>query len=119
VLADYRGKVVVLDFWYRGCGWCIRAMPQIKQIATTFEDQPVAVLGMNTDRDEEDARFVIDRLGLNYPSLKGEGLPEKFGVRGFPTLLVIDPQGIVQDVHIGYSPDLTEKVGQSIRKLLK
>jgi peroxiredoxin len=118
-LTDYRGKVVVLDFWYRGCGWCIRAMPQIKQIATTFEDQPVAVLGMNTDRDEQDARFVVDRLGLNYPSLKADGLPEKFGVRGFPTLLVIDRQGIVQDVHIGYSADLNEKLGQSIHKLLK
>ena len=32
-LADYHGKVLVLDFWYRGCGWCIRAMPQIKQLA--------------------------------------------------------------------------------------
>ncbi len=35
-LEDYRGKVVLLDFWYRGCGWCIRAMPQLKQLADEF-----------------------------------------------------------------------------------
>ena len=31
-LADFKGKVIVLDFWYRGCGWCIMAMPQIKEV---------------------------------------------------------------------------------------
>ena len=38
-----RGKVVVLDFWYRGCGWCIRAMPQMKQLADDFSETPDAV----------------------------------------------------------------------------
>ncbi|MBM4049319.1 MAG: TlpA family protein disulfide reductase, partial [Planctomycetes bacterium] len=79
-LDDYRGKVIVLDFWYRGCGWCIKAMPQIKQVVDHFRDRPVAVLGMNTDRKEEDARFVTDKVKLNYPTLKAEGLPEKYKV---------------------------------------
>jgi peroxiredoxin len=48
-LGDYRGKVVVLDFWYRGCGWCIKAMPQLNALAGQFEGRPVALLGMNTD----------------------------------------------------------------------
>ena len=95
-LAGCRGKVLVLDFWYRGCGWCIRAMPQMKQVATHFQGRPVAVLGMNTDRDQADAQFVVDKLALNYPTLKAEGLPEKYGVRGFPTLLVIDQAGVVR-----------------------
>jgi hypothetical protein len=49
-LSEYRGKVVVLDFWYRGCGWCIKAMPQLNALAAEFEGRPVAVLGMNTDK---------------------------------------------------------------------
>ena len=118
-LADYRGKVVILDFWYRGCGWCVRAMPQMKQIATHFKDQPVAVIGMNTDRNEDDARFVIKKMGLNYTNLKAEGLPEKYKVQGFPTLLIIDQAGIVRDIHVGYSPQLREEVVGSVEKLLK
>ena len=113
-----RGKVVVLDFWYRGCGWCIRAMPQVKQIATHYRGQPVEIFGMNTDREEADARFVIEKLALNYPNLKAEGLPEKYGVQGFPTLVIIDQMGVVRDFHVGYSPMLAESVIASVDKLL-
>jgi thiol-disulfide isomerase/thioredoxin len=117
-LADYRGKVVVLDFWYRGCGWCIRAMPQINQLAADFQNQPVAVLGMNTDRDEKDARFVVEKMKLTYPVLKAEGLPEKYGVQGFPTLIIIDQAGKVHDIHVGYSPTLRADVAKVIKELL-
>jgi thiol-disulfide isomerase/thioredoxin len=117
-LKDYRGKVVVLDFWYRGCGWCIRAMPQINQLADDFKDQPVAILGMNTDREEKDAKFVVEAMALKYPILKAEGLPQKYGVQGFPTLILIGPDGTVHDLHVGYSPTLREEVAKEIKGLL-
>jgi thiol-disulfide isomerase/thioredoxin len=117
-LADYRGKVVILDFWYRGCGWCIKAMPQIKEVVDHFQAMPVAVLGMNTDADEKDARFVVDKLMLNYPTLKAQGLPEKYNVSGFPTLIVIDQKGVVRARHVGYSPKLREELIKTIDDLL-
>jgi thiol-disulfide isomerase/thioredoxin len=117
-LKEYRGKVVVLDFWYRGCGWCVRAMPQINQLAEDFKDQPVAILGMNTDREEKDAKFVVEAMALKYPNLKAAGLPQKYGVQGFPTLILIGPDGTVRDLHVGYSPTLREDVAKEIRALL-
>jgi len=117
-LKEYGGKVVVLDFWYRGCGWCIRAMPQIKQLAEDFKQKPVAVLGMNTDREPKDAQFVIDAMDLNYATLKATGLPEKYKVQGFPTLIVIDQAGVIRRVHVGYSPTLRQDVGKLIESLL-
>jgi peroxiredoxin len=117
-LSDLRGQVVVLDFWYRGCGWCVKAMPQMNQLAEDFAGKPVAIFGMNTDRNEADAKFVIEKMALKYPTLKAEGQPEKFGVQGFPTLIVIDPRGRVHDIHVGYSPTLREDVGKQIRDLL-
>jgi thiol-disulfide isomerase/thioredoxin len=117
-LADLRGKVVVLDFWYRGCGWCVKAMPQMNQLAEDFAGKPVAIFGMNTDRKEEDARFVIEKMALKYPSLKAQGLPQKFGVQAFPSLIIIDQEGKVHDIHVGYSPTLREDVGKEIRNLL-
>jgi peroxiredoxin len=117
-LKGYQGKVVILDFWYRGCGWCIRAMPQMKELANDFKDQPVTVLGMNTDQNEKDAKFVVDEMGLNYPVLKAQGLPEKYHVRGFPTLIIIDQAGKVADIHVGYSPTLREDVAKSVKGLL-
>ncbi len=117
-LADYRNKVVVLDFWYRGCGWCIKAMPQLNALAEQFEGRPVAVLGMNTDEDEADAKFVIEAMGLKYGTLRAKGIPEKYGVQGFPTLVVIDGEGTVRDAHVGYSPTLKADVAKVIEGLL-
>jgi thiol-disulfide isomerase/thioredoxin len=118
-LKEYHGKVVILDFWYRGCGWCMRAMPQVKQLAAEFRGEPVAIIGMNTDRDDADAKFVVEKMGLNYTTLKIEHeLVEKYGVRGFPTMVIIDQQGKVHDFHVGYTPTLQREVGEIVRQLL-
>jgi thiol-disulfide isomerase/thioredoxin len=117
-LDQYRGKVLVLDFWYRGCGWCMRAMPQVKRIAEHYRGRPVAVFGMNNDQDEDDARFVVREMQLEYPVLRSQELPGKYGVQGFPTLIVIDQQGQVADVHVGYSPRLYEQVTAAVDRLL-
>jgi thiol-disulfide isomerase/thioredoxin len=117
-LADYRGKVVILDFWYRGCGWCMYAMPQVNRVAETFRDQPVAVLGMTIDEDVKDGRAVVEAMGLPYPVIQARELPEKFGVQGYPTLIVIDQHGIIRDIHFGYSPRLFEELSERVRSLL-
>jgi thiol-disulfide isomerase/thioredoxin len=117
-LADYRGKVVLLDFWYRGCGWCIRAMPQLREVAEHYRDRPVVLLGMNTDSKVDDAKFVVEKLRLDYPNLKAGGLPEKFKVHGFPTMILIDQEGIIRDVHSGWSPTLKEDFIARIDRLL-
>jgi thiol-disulfide isomerase/thioredoxin len=118
-LADYKGKVVVLDFWYRGCGWCVKAMPQMNELAEQFRDRPVAILGMNTDAKVDDAKFVADAMGLKYGTLtQAKAMPEKYGVQGFPTLVIIGPDGIVRDLHVGYSASLRETVGKVIEGLL-
>jgi thiol-disulfide isomerase/thioredoxin len=117
-LKQYREKIVILDFWYRGCPWCIRAMPMINQIAKDFKDQPVVVFGMNVDKNKDDVLFVTDKLKLIYPSLQASGIDKQYEVTGFPTLFIIDKKGIIRDAHIGYSPDLGTKVTKKIESLL-
>jgi thiol-disulfide isomerase/thioredoxin len=118
-LSDYRGKVLVLDFWYRSCGWCIRAMPQIKQSAKDFAGKPVVFLGMNTDRKADDALFVVKALGLPYAQIQ---MPMKesdlFGVEAFPTMIIVDQKGIVRDFHAGYRSNLRVELDWKIQALL-
>jgi len=117
-LEDYRGKVVVLDFWYRGCGWCMRAMPEMKQLAADFAGKPVAVLGMNTDSDPADPTFVVDAFGLDYPILHVEqDIVQQYHVQGFPTVFVIGPDGMVRDMEVGYSPGVRDKLAPKITAL--
>jgi thiol-disulfide isomerase/thioredoxin len=121
-LEEYRGRVVVLDFWYRGCGWCITAMPQIKLLAADFRDQPVTVLGMNGDHKLEDAQAVVDRLKLKHVSLRDgeddDAISKKYGIHGWPTVIVLDGQGVIRHAHVGYSPAMRKLLGDKIRALL-
>jgi thiol-disulfide isomerase/thioredoxin len=118
-LSDYRGKIVVLDFWYRGCGWCMVAMPQMKQIVDDFKDKPVVVLGMNTDNGVSNARFVVDAMQLSYPTLKSSfEMARKFNVQGYPSLLIIDGAGVVREFHVGYSTTLRTDIDAKIQSLL-
>lgn len=97
-------------------------MPQIKQLTDDFSGQEVAILGMNSDDNLDDARFVIDRLKLNYATLKnGEAadrINSKYKIRGWPTLVVIDRNGVVRHLHFGYSPTLRKDLAKKIRELL-
>lgn len=118
-LADYRGKVVLMDFWYRGCGYCVEAMPELAKVSDDFKNEPFVILGMNSDEDEKDARFVADKMHLNYATtLHGPKIPDKYGVHAFPTFILIDRAGIARDVTDGYSPHLREELDQAVRKLL-
>jgi len=117
-LKDLRGKVAVLDFWYRGCPWCIRAMPALNSLARDYTDRPVAVIGMNIDRDTADARFVVDKLRLGYTNVLARDEYKKYRVPGFPTVYVLDRRGIIRDIHVGYSSDVGSKLRASVDRLL-
>jgi peroxiredoxin len=124
-LADYRGKVVVLDFWFAGCGWCIKSYPQVNHIAAKYKDQGVVVLGMNTDPIEEEphARQVIRDMDLKYTVLKAKPALSLYEdetghhVIGYPTLFVLDETGRIVDIHDGYSPELAQRIGATIDRL--
>jgi thiol-disulfide isomerase/thioredoxin len=118
-LADQRGKVVVLDFWYRGCGWCARTMPMVNALVMDFANQPVTFYAMSTDNDPADARFVVKQLGVKSVTLRAEKLAEPMSVTGFPTLIVIDKHGNIRSFDDGYRPTLRQDVGKLITDLLR
>ena len=94
-------------------------MPQVNQVAEHFDNQSVMVFGASVDENEEDALAVAEKMGLKYPVLKARELSEKYQVEGFPTLLIIDQQGIIRHVHSGYSPRLRDEIVEVVEGLLK
>ncbi len=81
-------------------------------------DHDLAVLGINNDRDEADAKFVAREMQLDYPVLRSRELPGRYGVQGFPTLIIIDRDGKVAHLHVGYSPHLFEELTAAVDRLL-
>ncbi len=106
-LKDYRGKVVLLEFWATWCGPCIQQMPKIKRLHDAFKDNDdFVLLGMNLDWDVEKAKKFIARKDLNWLQLSlgdmGESeIVSKYGIGGIPTAIVIDRKGniIAKGIH--------------------
>ena len=94
-LADYRGKVVVLNFWASWCGPCRDESPLLDRWHRRMKDRGGVVLGVDTLDVTAKARAFIDRYELSYPMLRdGEGASrESYGIIGFPETFVIDRRG--------------------------
>src|SRR5580658_2118279 len=103
-LADYKGKVVLLDFWATWCGPCKIEIPWFIEFEQQFKDRGFAVLGVSMDEDGWDAvKPYMDDLKINYRVLLGnEQVSDIYGgVDSLPTTLLIDRQGKIASVHIG------------------
>jgi len=118
-LSQYRGQVVLLDFWFRQCSYCIRLAPQLHRVEQAFQAKPFVLLSMNTDENEDDARIGAERLELTGPVLlHTDEIATGLGVDGFPTLVLIDQEGKVRDVFVGYSPSREAELEAAISRLL-
>jgi thiol-disulfide isomerase/thioredoxin len=118
-LQQYRGQVVVLDFWFRGCLWCYKQAPQINAVAAHFEKvrAPVTFLNVTTD-DADDARAVRDKLQLHGPVLLNKDAATTFPLDGFPRLIVLDQEGIVRGYFPGYSKERDTELTSFVESLL-
>jgi len=92
-LADYRDRIVVIDFWATWCGPCIRAMPELQRVYDRFRDRGVEVFGVNVWEDSNAAEF-MKRNGYTYGLLlRGENAADAYRVPSLPTLYVIGKDG--------------------------
>lgn len=103
-LSDYRGKVVLLNFWATWCGPCTVEIPWFVEFERRYKDQGFAVLGVSMDEDGwEVVRPFMSRLRINYRVLMGNGEVARLygGVDSLPTTFLIDREGKIVKVHVG------------------
>lgn len=96
---SFENKIVLLDFWYTGCGDCFEKFPQLQAFYDKYKnDDSVAVCAINKpiEEDKPNEAFQLTEK-YTFPVLlpADEELPEKFDIRGYPTTLVIDRNGMV------------------------
>jgi peroxiredoxin len=120
-LADYRGKVVLLDFWATWCGPCKIEIPWFMEFEKEFKNQGFAVLGVSMDEDGWSAiKPYVQNMKMNYRVLLGnDAISTAYGgLDSLPTTLLIDREGGIASTHVGVSMG-KEEFKDAIVKLLE
>jgi thiol-disulfide isomerase/thioredoxin len=104
---DLKGKVVLLDFWATWCGPCRAALPHMQKIAKKFEGEPLVVLSVSLDQDEQKWKDFIAKNEMTWPQYLDGGftgpVARLFSVNAIPHTFTIDADGVLQDEQIGDS----------------
>jgi thiol-disulfide isomerase/thioredoxin len=99
------GKVVLIDFWATWCGPCREALPHIRQIVKRYEGQPLVVLSVSLDHDQQKWKDFVGKnqmTWLQYCDGAFDGqIAKLFGVHAIPATFSIDADGVLEDQHVG------------------
>jgi thiol-disulfide isomerase/thioredoxin len=106
-LDDLSGKVVLLDFWATWCAPCREALPHMRSIANNFKGQPLVVLSVSLDDDEQKWKDFVTKNEMTWLQYRDGGfngaVARLFSVEAIPHTFTIDADGVLQDERIGDS----------------
>lgn len=104
-LSDYRGKVIILDFWATWCPPCRAEIPHFIALQNEYAKEGLQIIGISMDRDGTKAVAPFyKRMAMNYPVLLSDGKVElKYGgIRAIPTTFIIDKNGKIAKRYVGF-----------------
>lgn len=120
-LHELRGKTVYVDFWASWCAPCLRSMPLINALYGKYKDQGFEVVAINVDDPIEDGLDFLLDTPLDYliAADTDNTVLEQYGVIGMPTSFLIDPDGKVRLVHMGFKEKDIEIIEREVTQLLE
>jgi peroxiredoxin len=115
-LYDYRGKIVLLDFWATWCGPCIGEVPNLRDTYATYKDRDFEIIGVSLDEDAGKLNAFLEQMpGITWPHVfDGAGwknaVAQQYGVNAIPYTLLLDSEGVIQGVNLR-GEELKQAVG--------
>lgn len=121
-LEDLRGKVVLIDFWATWCPPCVESVPEIRNLYKRYSKEGnFVIIGISSDDDEQEWRDFTAKNKMVWPQYrdKDHRIVSAFGIRAFPTYILIDHEGIVRYSSIGLSWTRSANLSEAINKQVK
>jgi thiol-disulfide isomerase/thioredoxin len=119
---EYRGKVVLLDFWASWCGPCRNALPNLKRLQAVYGGSDFVVVSISEDDDEADWRTFVTSHNMTWPQRldSDSSLQKQFGVNALPTYVLLGRGGAVVQKFVGeeMAESIVERVGPDLKKTL-
>jgi len=104
-LDSLAGKVVLIDFWATWCGPCREALPRLKGIAHRFQEQPLVIISISLDKDENKWKEFVAKNDMTWPQYRDGSfdgtIAHAFGITAIPATFTIDSDGVLEDQHVG------------------
>ena len=124
-LEQYRGKVVLLDFWAVWCKPCIAEMPNVKQVYEKYKDDNFQIIGISLDESRNTLVGYLEKEGITWPQVfDGSGwknqVAEMYGIRAIPQMYLIDGEGMIRKSGVrghALEPAVAELVRENNAKL--
>src|SRR5882757_6050372 len=120
-LAQYKGQVVMLNFWASWCGPCRQEMPLLESIYRKYNKMGFTLIGVNVEPDSKAAEGFLKQTPVSFPVIydKDSTVSKAYDVSGMPSTVIIDRKGNIRVLHRGYKPGDENEYLDSIRTLVR
>jgi thiol-disulfide isomerase/thioredoxin len=120
-LSEYRGQVVLINFWASWCGPCRQEMPHLDAIHKKYEPMGFTVFGVNVEQDRKMADKILRDIPVSFPILFDDSnlVSELYDVDAMPVTVLVDRNGDIRFMHRGYKPGYESEYEKQVRTLIK
>jgi len=120
-LSDFKGQIVLIDFFYKSCYPCMLALPALQDLHERYKDKGLQVIGIDPfdTIEKDDIDNFLSKHGVTYTVLLGgKDVAEEYHVSAYPTVYLIDKEGKITFIQVGYGEGTEEKLEEIIKQNL-
>jgi len=119
-MSQFSGKVLYLDFWASWCPPCAKSFPFLNRLNQQHHEQDLQIIGINLDENLADAEKFLSQFPAEFlvASDLSKQCAEKLGVAAMPSSYLIDRQGVIRHIHLGFRADETGELREKVMQLL-
>lgn len=120
-LSEFRGEVVMINFWASWCGPCRQEMPLLDALYEKYQPLGFTILGVNVEQDPAKARQLLEQIPVSFPVLfdTENKVSKLYDVIAMPSTVLVDRDGNVRYLHHGYKPGYEDTYQEQVRSLIR